>query len=108
MPTPIRVSEVGEFIRFQGCERRSKLGLNNRRIARAVPFSERLFNTLDPVLQEVGREAEDRWETTLRGYGLRDLTQSGQREPGNRAVPWEEFRAALEALPALPQAWARG
>jgi hypothetical protein len=53
----IRVSEIGEFIRFQSCERRFKLGLNNRRLARAVPFSERLFNTLDPVLQEVGRAA---------------------------------------------------
>jgi len=96
MPTLIRVSEVGEFIRFQGCERRFKLGLNNRRIARAVPFSERLFNTLDPVLQEVGREAEDGWETSLRDHGLRDLSRSDQREPGNRAVPWAEFRAALE------------
>lgn len=107
MPTPIRVSEVGEFIRFQGCERRFKLGLNNRRIARSVPFSERLFNTLDPVLQEVGREAEDGWEATLRQHGLRDLTRSDQREPGNRAVPWAEFRAALEALPADTPAYGR-
>jgi hypothetical protein len=57
-PVPIRVSEIGEFIRFQSCERRFKLGLDNRRLGRSVPFSERLFNTLDLVLQEVGREAE--------------------------------------------------
>jgi hypothetical protein len=42
-PVAIRVSEVGEFIRFQSCERRFKLGLDNRRLARTVPFSERLF-----------------------------------------------------------------
>ncbi len=68
-PVPIRVSEIGEFIRFQGCERRFKLGLNNRRLARSVPFSERLFNTLDPVLQE-GGEAENGWEAALREEGL--------------------------------------
>ena len=36
---------------------------------RSVPFSERLFNTLDPVLQEVGREAENGWEAALREEG---------------------------------------
>lgn len=65
MPVPIRVSEIGEFIRFRSCERRFKLGLSNRALARSVPFSERLFNSLDPVLQEVGREAEDKWERAL-------------------------------------------
>src|SRR5437867_2606481 len=104
---PIRVSEIGEFIRFQGCERRFKLGLNNRQVARSVPFSDRLFNTLDPVLQEVGRAAEDGWETALRDEGLVDLTRSAEREPGNRAVPWAEFRASLEALPADVAAYGR-
>lgn len=70
-PVPIRVTEIGEFIRFQSCERRFKLGLDDRRLARAVPFSERLFNTLDPVLQEVGRDAENRWETALQDRGAR-------------------------------------
>lgn len=97
-PVPIRVSEIGEFIRFQSCERRFKLGLDNRRLARAVPFSERLFNTLDPVLQEVGREAENRWEEALRDQDLLDLTRSDEREPGDRTTPWNEFRAALEGL----------
>ncbi len=107
MPTSIRVSEIGEFIRFQGCERRFKLGLNNRRIARSVPFSERLFNTLDPVLQELGREAENGWEAALRAEGLRDLTHSDQREPGIRAVPWAQFRTSLEALAADVPAYGR-
>lgn len=79
MPVPVRVSEIGEFIRFQGSEHRFKLGLNDRRIARSVPFSERLFNTLHPVLQQIGREAEDGWEAMLRQRGLRDLTRSDQR-----------------------------
>lgn len=106
-PIAIRVSEVGEFIRFQSCERRFKLGLNNRRLARSVPFSERLFNTLDPVLQEVGRAAEDRWEEALRARGLDDLTGVADRPADNRATPWEEFRATLEALPPGTQAYGR-
>src|SRR4051812_36043145 len=99
-PLPLRVSEIGEFIRFQGCERRFKLGLDNRRVARSVPFSERLFNTLDPVLQAVGRAAEDRWEAALRADGFVDLLRSGEPELGQRELLWDEFRAGLEALPA--------
>src|SRR3982074_2820499 len=91
-PVQTRVSEIGEFIRFQSCERRFKLGLDNRHLARAVPFSERLFNTLDPVLQEV------RWETALQDRGARDLTCIRDRDPDSRSTPWAEFRAALEAL----------
>jgi hypothetical protein len=93
-PVPLRVSEIGEFIRFQGCERRFKLGLNNRQVARSVPFSERLFNTLDPVLQEVGRRAEDGWETALRANGLVDLTRFYERDAGNRTVLGQIFAQA--------------
>ena len=104
---PVRVSEIGEFIRFHSCERRFKLGLNNRRLARAVPFSERLFNTLDPVLQEVGRAAEDRWEAALQRRGLRDVTQLSERPADERKVSWDEFRGLLAALPAGVSAYGR-
>lgn len=103
----VRVSEIGEFIRFESCERRFKLGLNQRRLARAVPFSERLFNTLDPVLQEVGREAEDHWETALRDRGLQDLTRIEDRPADARSVPWDEFRAMLADLPEGVSAYGR-
>ena len=106
-PISIRVSEIGEFIRFQSCERRFKLGLDNRRLARAIPFSERLFNTLDPVLQEVGREAEDRWEAALQERGVRDLTRMRARNPDQRSTPWAEFRGMLEALPREATAYGR-
>lgn len=105
--TGIRVSEVGEFIRFQSCERRFKLGLENRRLARNVPFSERLFNALDPVLQEVGREAEDKWEAALQEQGLTDLTRLSERAPDARTTTWDHFRLALELLPAGTAAYGR-
>jgi hypothetical protein len=81
---PLRVSEIGEFNRFQGCERRFKLGLNNRRLARSL-ISEHLFNALDPVLQEVGQAAEDGWEKALRADGLRDLSRAADRAVASRA-----------------------
>ncbi|NEI02418.1 bifunctional RecB family nuclease/DEAD/DEAH box helicase [Rhizobium leguminosarum] len=88
----IRVSEIGEFIRFQSCERRFKLGLNNRQLARAVPFSERLFNSLDPVLQEVGRQAENDWEDALAAQGIARLAVE-RSEKG--VVAWHAFAEAL-------------
>lgn len=103
----VRVSEIGEFVRFHSCERRFKLGLNKRRLARAVPFSERLFNTLDPVLQEVGRNAEDRWETALQQHGLQDLTQIAERPSDQRYVNWSEFRRMLADLPEGTAAYGR-
>ncbi|MEO1149924.1 MAG: AAA domain-containing protein [Pseudomonadota bacterium] len=103
----LRVSEIGEFIRFQSCERRFKLGLNNRKLARELPFAERLFNTLDPVLQEAGRSAEETWETELREQGLIDLTNIAERNPEDRSTSWEEFSAALANLSPGVSAYGR-
>ena len=105
-PVTIRVSEIGEFIRFQSCERRFKLGLANRALARAVPFSERLFNSLDPVLQAVGREAENAWERALAAQGVNRLAAAGDPQTG---VVWRRRRfpraASARAAPASP--WQR-
>ncbi len=92
-PIEIRVSEIGEFIRFQSCERRFKLGLSNRALARSVPFSERLFNSLDPVLQAVGREAENAWERALAAQGVSRLPASADPQTG--VVSWGAFVGAL-------------
>jgi hypothetical protein len=92
-PVSIRVTEIGEFIRFQSCERRFKLGLSNRALARAVPFSERLFNSLDPVLQAVGREAENAWERSLAAQGVNRLAADADAETG--VVSWAAFVEAL-------------
>ncbi len=89
----IRVSEIGEFIRFRSCERRFKLGLSNRALARAVPFSERLFNSLDPVLQAVGEEAEDKWERALAAQGVGTL--GAEPDPDHGTVRWAAFETAI-------------
>ena len=95
--TKIRVSEIGEFIRFHSCERRFKLGLNNRSLARSVPFSERLFNSLDPVLQEVGREAERAWQEALIAQGAQAL--GADFDPDTGVVSWEAFKRAVSEVP---------
>lgn len=100
-PVAIRVSEIGEFIRFQSCERRFKLGLSNRALARAVPFSERLFNSLDPVLQAVGEEAEHAWERALAAQGVGAL--GAAVHPETNVVAWAAFEAAVAtAMPGVP------
>ncbi|MEI9978191.1 MAG: hypothetical protein WDN23_04195 [Edaphobacter sp.] len=70
----LRVTEIGEYIRHRSCERRFKLEINNRAEARKLPFAERLFNALDPVLQETGKRREEEWELALQKNGLVDLT----------------------------------
>ncbi len=99
----IRVNDLGEFIRFRSCGRRFRLAMNNREEARSLPFAERLFNALDPVLQEVGRRAEDDWEESLRDNNYRHLTPNG----GDGVIPWAEFAQAVSRLQPGENAFAR-
>ncbi|MGO6664820.1 AAA domain-containing protein [Rhizobium ruizarguesonis] len=101
----VRVSEIGEFIRFESCERRFKLGYANREVARSVPFSERLFNSLDPVLQAVGAEAEDKWERALVRNGIAPLEAPIDVDTG--VVTWQSFITALAAAEPGRQLYCR-
>lgn len=104
----ITVTDIGEFVRFHSCERRFKLGLNSRAIARAIPFSERLFNTLDPVLQAVGRETEDKWERALRQHGVVKLDDPVRANPQDTSpIKWEEIREVIERIPEGTNTYAR-
>ena len=94
----VRVTEIGEFLRHQSCERRFKLEINKREEARRLPFAERLFNQLDPVLQQVGKERENDWEQYLLDSSLVDLTHYRARPADQRATPWTEFASALQTL----------
>lgn len=84
MPAPLRVTEIAQFVRQHSCERWLRLAYNQREAAGQVPFYERLFNPLDPVLQERGREREDDWAESLRRDGVRELAISQDpHEPGD-------------------------
>lgn len=73
MALQISVSEVGEYIRHQSCHRRFKLSFNGRAESRKLPFVDRLFNTIDPVLQESGQKRENEWEKILEKQGFNKL-----------------------------------
>lgn len=82
-PRPVlRVTEIGEFVRFNSCLRRAKLGFSNRALARELPFYARLENSLDVVLQEKGEGMERAWERDLTAMGLRSIGH------GTREVPF--------------------
>jgi hypothetical protein len=102
----LRVTEVGEFIHHRSCERRFKLASNNREEAKRLPFAERLFNVLDPVLQEEGRRREEEWEDSLQEAGFTDLLPLAARDP-QRPVTWADFLAGAAALPPGSNAYAR-
>jgi len=102
----VRVTEVGEYVHFRSCERRFKLGFNNRALAKSLPFAERLFNTLDPVLQEAGRRREDEWETSLRDAGLEQMSRSvGSSEEHD--ARWDAFQDRVASLSTGQSAYGR-
>jgi hypothetical protein len=106
-PKQLRVTEIGEYIRHRSCERRFKLEINGRKEARKLPFAERLFNALDPVLQEAGKRRETEWELTLQASGLTDLTGYGALPDGSKSTPWDEFATKLSALTPGQAAYGR-
>jgi len=134
---PLRVTEIAQFIRQNSCERWLRLSYNQREAAEEVPFYERLFNPLDPVLQQKGTEREDDWARSLRNDGIHELTPaSGEELPGaNESGPlatvdndddvdpagsdevdtdeeeeyisWEEFRMSIYGLDRGQEGFAR-
>jgi hypothetical protein len=69
----IKVTDLGEFIRHESCERRFKLGFNKSEIAQEIPFFRRVLNSIDPVLQASGRKRENDWAIALEADGLVDV-----------------------------------
>src|SRR5690348_8979112 len=103
----IRVTEIGEFIRNESCERRFKLEANHREIAKQLPFAEQLFDPLDPVLQEVGRQRETEWELSLKAAGLIDLTNYVSKTGDDRSTPWTTFCQQVASIPIGQSAYGR-
>lgn len=73
---PIKVTEIGEFIRHKLCERRFKLAYHNEEEASKVPFAVRILNPIDPILQESGRLKEEDLAQELVQAGFRHITEN--------------------------------
>lgn len=104
----VRVSEIGEFVRHQSCQRRFKLDSNRRRLTRRLPFAERLFNPLDYVLSARGKEQESHWEQELADAGFLHIAAHVPNLEDSGGFPdWEDFVAALESLTEQRPAYGR-
>src|SRR5579871_83761 len=106
-PFELTVTDIGENIRHRSCNRRFYLKVHyDREVRHHLPFFDRLLNTLDPVLSEVGREREDQWETELRSNSFTDLAESLPK--GERGeVSWSDFAVKLSTRPPGQQAYGR-
>lgn len=102
----LTVTEIGEYVSHRSCERRFKLSFDRRSEARKLPFAERLFNALDPVLQREGQRREDEWERSLRKAELRDILPREGREEGGK-LSWDDFLLAASRLDRGERAYAR-
>lgn len=87
--------------------RRFKLGFNNWQLAKEHPFAQRLFNPLDPVLQQVGRKKEHEWELSLRSAGLADLSGQEQLSGRGQETLWDTFATRCEAMGRGQDAYGR-
>jgi hypothetical protein len=99
MPAPLprlTATEIGEFIRHRSCERRFKLEFDGRAEAKKLPFAERLFNALDPVLQEEGKRREEEWEQSLQREGALDVIPATARLGGD--ATWSDFLMGVSSL----------
>jgi hypothetical protein len=105
--TEISVTDIGEYVRHRSCDRRFFLKVHyDREVARHLPFFDRLLNTLDPVLREVGRQREDQWETELRGHGFLNVAEKLPRGKHDEVL-WKDFKDQLRALPVGQPAYGR-
>lgn len=129
---PLRVTEISQFIQQHSCERWLRLAYNQREAAEEVPFYERLFNPLDPVLQQRGRMREDEWADSLRQEGAIEIndaiggdydsfesppvTDEGvlavgdevfERDSEGDQISWSDFRSRIGGLERGQDAFAR-
>jgi len=137
MDAPLRVTEIAQFVRQNSCERWIRLAYDERGAAKEIPFYERLFNPLDPVLQQKGESREEDWAQSLRSDGVLELSPpTGEKYPtADEAGPlaissepseseenaeepedeeeddgylnWDEFRAAIHGLERGQEGFAR-
>ena len=97
-----RVTDIGEFIRHRSCQRRFRLADSKRAVYRELPFADRPFHLIDPVLIEAGRQREEAWAESLIKAELQDLS-----DITDEAIAWEKLRKKLKRLPPGQDAFAR-
>jgi hypothetical protein len=103
----ITVTQIGEYVRHHACERWFKLDVESTTHIKSLPYHATIFNFLDPVLREKGREGEDAWELSLKATGLKDLTNAAVKLADAKQTLWAEFIDAAAALKPGEHAYGR-
>lgn len=104
---PLKVTEVGEFIRHKLCERRFKLGFRDREEASLIPFAVRLFNPIDPVLRAAGKDKEDDLAQELIEAHFAHLSEQ-YYDPDNRQYPtWNDLAESFSRIADGQNSFAR-
>jgi hypothetical protein len=106
-PNVIRVTQIGEYVRHHGCERRFKLDVESNVHVSSLPYHATVFNFLDPVLHEKGRQSEDAWEQALQAKGLADLTHFGSKPEDSKQTSWADFVAGIGSFGSTEDAYGR-
>lgn len=76
-PYPINANQIAQYVRHHSCSRRLRLSYDNAEVARnQLPYFNRVFNPLDPALQQKGSEREDEWAEDLRDEGISELSSA--------------------------------
>jgi len=96
-----KVTEIGEFIRHKLCERRFKLDFNDRAEASQVPFSVRMFNPIDPVLQASGADKENELANELSRAGFLHITQQYYNPTNTTGAQHPDWLNLVEELSGL-------
>ena len=102
----ITATDLGEYVRHHSCDRRFHLTVHSAREVGPLPFFERVRDSIDPVLAEMGRRREDRWETELVESGFQNLAAAlpkGKRDE----VTWDALAGVFAQLPPGTQGYAR-
>ncbi|MBD2652578.1 hypothetical protein H6G45_03510 [Synechocystis sp. FACHB-383] len=105
----LKATDIAEYIRYQSCDRRFKLKLNNYELVKQdIPFAQLIFSTsLDPVLEAEGKKRENEWERSLQKEGLVDLTQIEQNAGEDKSTDWNDFVESLQSLQVGQRAYGR-
>lgn len=130
-PYPINANQIAQYVRHHSCSRRLRLSYDNSEVARdQLPYFNRVFNPLDPALQQKGSEREDEWAEDLRDEGVSELASDGgetaaraaagggaeaaatddgddDSEEGDDEMGWTEFVDQVSDLGRDEQAFAR-
>ncbi|WP_158409474.1 AAA domain-containing protein [Gloeocapsa sp. PCC 73106] len=96
----MRITEVGEYVRYQGCDRRFKLKYNNYAETKNLPdrLYQSIFQTsLDPILEETGRLREQQWAESLIEANLNSLSHN-ITDINPRSTSWYDFTENLAEL----------